>query len=387
MNRVIESERIPIKLWADGIDDNAMNQIVNLANLPFAFSHIAVMPDAHAGYGMPIGGVLATRDAIIPNAVGVDIGCGMCALRTSLKELDRDDLKRILSDIRMVIPVGFRHRKHAQNTDLMPQGYSLKNMPIACKEYDSALHQLGTLGGGNHFIEIQKGSDGYLWLMIHSGSRNIGKKVAEYYNLKAKNLSADLAHKIPQNYDLAYLPAEHELGKKYLNEMSFCLEFAKANRDFMMNKIKDVLKEYRQCSFDAYINIHHNYAILEEHFSKKVFVHRKGATAAWVGQFGIIPGSQGTSSYIVEGKGNVQSFCSCSHGAGRKMGRRQAQRELDLNYEINRLEDKGIMHSIRSRRDLDEATSAYKDIERVMAAQDDLVDVKVKLEPLAVIKG
>lgn len=387
MHRIVKSEKLPIKLWLDDIEDGAMAQVLNLANYPYAFSHVAIMPDAHCGYGMPIGGVLATKDVIIPNAVGVDIGCGMCAIRTSLTDISTEKLKAIMSDIRNVVPLGFKHHKKAQDINLMPQNYNIKKMFIARKEYESALHQIGTLGGGNHFIEMQKGSDGYIWIMVHSGSRNIGLKVANHYNIEAKNISSELKEKIPRQFDLACLPTKHEIGRAYMNEMNFCLEFAKANRDLIMTNIKKIFCDHSSCTFDSFINIHHNYAALEKHFSQEVFIHRKGATSARAGQLGIIPGSQGSTSYIVEGKGNPDSFCSCSHGAGRKMGRKQAKRILDLNHEINKLDKQGILHSIRTQNDLDEASSAYKDIDRVMEFQEDLVKIKIKLQPLAVIKG
>lgn len=385
--RILDSEAIPIKLWIDDVENKAMTQILNLANLPFAFSHIAVMPDAHCGYGMPIGGVLATDQIIIPNAVGVDIGCGICAVRTSLLELAPDTLKLIMKDIRRKIPLGFKHHSKAQNESLMPRGYNISSMPVVRREYKSALHQIGTLGGGNHFIEIQRDYDGHIWLMIHTGSRNIGKQVADFYNTLAKEMNKKYSIKIPREYDLAFLRFNTEEGQQYYKEMNYCLEFAKANRYRMMDEIMMVIREHASCSFDNIINIHHNYAVEEKHFGKDVLIHRKGATSAREGQLGIIPGSQGSSSYIVKGKGNADSFCSCSHGAGRRMGRKQAQRELDLREETSKLDNKGILHSIRTIRDLDEAVSAYKDIDKVISLQQDLVDVVVKLEPMAVIKG
>ena len=187
MEQVISSERLPIKLWLDDMEEGALQQAKNLANLPFAYKHIAIMPDSHQGYGMPIGGVLAAEDAIIPNAVGVDIGCGMCSLKTDWQQIDRDDLKSIMSVIRKTIPVGFNHHDEQQDEKWMPKPNG--NLEIVEQEYDSARSQVGTLGGGNHFIEIQKGSDGFIWIMIHSGSRNIGFTVAKHYNQKAKDLN------------------------------------------------------------------------------------------------------------------------------------------------------------------------------------------------------
>jgi tRNA-splicing ligase RtcB len=391
MKTIVTSEKKPIKLWLDDIEDGALSQAKNLANLPFVHKHIAVMPDAHLGYGMPIGGVMATMDIVIPNAVGVDIGCGMCAIQTSLQDISTKKLKHIMGLVRSSVPLGFKHHKKRQDKRLMPKtpdNIPVSDMPIVSSEYNNALTQLGTLGGGNHFIEIQKGNDGHIWIMIHSGSRNLGFKVANYYNKLAIQLNSKWGSSIPKNWQLAFLPLDSEAGRNYFYEMQYCVDFALANRKLMMERIKDAfLAVTPPVFFESFINIAHNYAAMETHYHKKVMVHRKGATRAEDGEIGIIPGSQGTPSYIVRGKGNDESFRSCSHGAGRRMGRKQAQRQLDLNYEQKRLNEQGIIHSIRSRRDLDEASSAYKDIDEVVDNQLDLVEVIVELRPLAVIKG
>ena len=229
--------------------------------------------------------------------------------------------------------------------------------------------------------------------MIHSGSRNLGKKVGDHYNKEAKKLNEKYFSSVPKEWDLAFLPLDSTVGKDYLIEMEYCVEFALANRKLMIERImesfSDTIPDVLFVAFDGntIINIAHNYARLENHFGHNVLVHRKGATSAKTGEIGIIPGSQGTSSYIVKGKGNPDSFMSCSHGAGRKMGRKAAQKNLNLDYEIKRLDDQGIIHSIRTEADLDEASGAYKDISKVMAEQADLVEVLVELKPLAVIKG
>ena len=343
MKKTIKTERQPIKLWLDDVEAGTMEQAKHLANLPFIHKHIAVMPDAHLGYGMPIGGVMATDDVVIPNAVGVDIGCGMCALQTSLTSSSTDKLKSIMALVRGSVPVGFKHHKKKQDKSLMPKtrgSVPISDLAIVSREYNNALTQLGTLGGGNHFIEIQKGSDGQIWIMIHSGSRNIGYKVANYYNKLAIKLNNQWGSKIPSKWQLAFLPVNSKTGTSYLLEMNFCLDFALANRKLMMERVKNAfLAVMAPVTFDLFINIAHNYAALESHFHKNVFVHRKGATRAREGELGIIPGSQGTPSYIVRGKGNRDSFESCSHGAGRKMGRKQAQRQLDLQAEQKRLND------------------------------------------------
>jgi tRNA-splicing ligase RtcB len=389
MQKVIVTEKLPIKLWLDDIDPGALEQARNLANFPFLFRHVAVMPDAHQGYGMPIGGVMATSEVVIPNAVGVDIGCGMCAVRTSLSSISTEQLKQVLTEIRRTVPLGFDHHKKKQDPRLMPKaGGLLEDLPVVAREYQAALTQLGTLGGGNHFIEIQKGDDGRIWLMIHSGSRNLGFKVANYYNHLAMELNRQSGSSIPTNWQLAFLPVSSAAAQAYLREMRYCVEFALANRRMMMERVKDALLAVAApVFFEPMINIAHNYAALEFHFDKHVLVHRKGATSAREGEIGIIPGSQGSPSYIVKGKGNPESFESCSHGAGRKMGRKQAQRQLDLTREKKRLDDQGILHAVRSTRDLDEAPGAYKEIDEVIDKQLDLVEVLVALRPLAVIKG
>jgi tRNA-splicing ligase RtcB len=409
--KLIETQKIPIRMWLEEIEDGAMEQIKHLADLPFAFSHIAIMPDSHQGYGMPIGGVLATKDVIIPNAVGVDIGCGMCAVKTSITEIDTETLKKIMGEIRKVIPVGFKKHEEEQAIELMPfstNGYSEVGefLPILRQEYSNARKSLGTLGGGNHFIEIQKGSDRHIWIMIHSGSRNLGKQVADFYNKVAIELNKKWFSAVPEEWELAFLPVDSEEGQAYIREMQYCVDFALANRKLMMDRIKKIFTDILGidngetgvgfCSWDGdskiefkeeMINIAHNYAKLENHLGHNVWIHRKGATLADKDTIGIIPGSQGTKSYIVKGKGNVLSFKSCSHGAGRKMGRNDAVKNLNLEDEIRKLDDQGIIHGIRHQNDLDEASGAYKPIDEVMRNQSDLVEILIELSPLAVIKG
>lgn len=384
MARKIESERIPIYIWAEGVDEETLKQTKNIANLPIAYHHVALMPDAHAGFGMPIGGVLAIEDSVIPNAVGVDIGCGMHALRTSLKDLPRSTLETIAAKIRSRIPLGFRHHKHPCSWEGFKEA---PDLPIVQQELDSARHQLGTLGGGNHFIELQKDPTGTLWIMVHSGSRNFGLKIAEEYHTKAKKYCSEHKLNLPDP-NLAYLPVDSRLGREYLKGMNFALRFARENRRKIMEDILAILDETAG-SFEVTdrIDIHHNYAAPEKHYGKEVIVHRKGATAAHKSLRGIIPGSQGTPSYIVEGLDNPLSFKSCSHGAGRRLGRNEARKKLDLQEEVRRLESLGVIHAVRKPKDLDEASGAYKDIHQVMDAQKDLVAVLLELHPLAVVKG
>ncbi|HUS86624.1 MAG TPA: RtcB family protein [Bacteroidales bacterium] len=384
----LTSERLPIKLWTDDIEPGALQQAKNLANLSFAVSHIAIMPDCHEGFGMPIGGVLATTKAVIPNAVGVDIGCGMCAVKTNMNELPKEILARIIKDIRRAIPLGFNHHKQMQDVRFMPDIEIIGN-GIVEREYDSARRQVGSLGGGNHFIEVQSGGDGHIWIMVHSGSRNIGLKVAEHYNRIAKRINEDNPIKGDRQRDLASLPLGSRHANEYMSEMQYCLDFAFSNRKLMMATIEGIFSDNIGQDYEGldFINIAHNYAAVEHHFGKEVILHRKGATSARKGEKGIIPGSQGTSSYIITGKGNPESFLSCSHGAGRIMGRNQAKKVLDLENERKKLDRKGIIHSLHSVRDLDEAPGAYKNINRVMELQADLVDIELELSPLAVVKG
>jgi tRNA-splicing ligase RtcB len=348
------------------------------------------MPDTHEGYGMPIGGVLATQGVIIPNAVGVDIGCGMCAVKTNIfaESVSKEHVKQILSGIRELVPLGFDHHKKQQDESLMPQGFNPEELHVVKNQYASALKQIGTLGGGNHFIELQRCNEGYLWIMAHSGSQYLVKQVAVYYKRKKKKLNERWFSSVPPKADLAFLPFKTDEGVQYYKEMRYCTEFAFSNRKLMMERIRQVVSSVLQSvEYEPVINIAHNYAAWEVHFGEKVVVHRKGATSAKEGETGIIPGSQGTKSYIVEGLGNPESFMSCSHGAGRALSRSAAIKTLDLEAEKQKLDELGIIHSIRSKSDLEEASSAYKDISQVMAFQSDLVEIKVELSPLAVIKG
>ncbi|MDO5674503.1 MAG: RtcB family protein [bacterium] len=392
MKRKVTTERLPILLWLDNLEDEAMEQARNLANLPFAFRHIAVMADAHVGYGMPIGGVLATEGTVIPNGVGVDIGCGMCAVQTDLQELSHEQLKDIHRTLQQVVPLGFKHHRRPKNAELMPPlpgRLDLADLPVVAAEFDSARRQLGTLGGGNHFMEIQQGSDGHIWLMVHSGSRNLGYQVAGSYNKLAIRLADKKAARIvPSKWQLDYLTLDSEEGERYVREMTYCVEFAKANRREMMRMMQEVVTDVGGGgNFGPAIDVAHNYAAMEQHFGREVCVHRKGAIRAGLDEHGIIPGSQGSSSYIVRGLGNADSFSSCSHGAGRVMGRKQAQRRLDLEEELRKLKRRNVVHGMRGRKDLDEAPGAYKDITEVMANQQDLVTIEVELQPLAVVKG
>ena len=381
----------PVKIWTDNVEESAMSQIENLTTLPFLFHHLAIMPDVHAGMGMPIGGVLACVDAVIPNAVGVDIGCGMCAVKTNwrVSDIPAEVLrKQIMRGIRKRIPLGMDHHKEAQDEKYLPQGHDIDALEIVKRRSQSILHEVGTLGGGNHFIELQKDEDDNLWVMIHSGSRNLGKQVGDHYNKLAAALNEQWHSVVSPDIRLPFLARGCKEFDMYWKEMQYCIDFALCNRKLMMERIEEVLADaLASIEFEPMINIAHNYAAWENHFGKNVIVHRKGATLAREGVVGIIPGSQGTASYIVEGLGNPDSFCSCSHGAGRVLSRTAAIKTLDMAEEVAQLEAKGIVHAIRSQSDMQEASGAYKDIETVIANEADLVKVKTRLLPVAVIKG
>ncbi len=381
----------PVKIWTDQVEASAMRQIENLTSLPFLFHHLAIMPDVHTGKGMPIGGVLACKDAVIPNAVGVDIGCGMCAVKTSWKvsELPMTVLrKEIMSGIRQRIPLGMDHHSEKQEEKYLPTDHDIDKMIVVKRRKESILREIGTQGGGNHFIELQKDEDDNLWIMIHSGSRNLGARVGAYYNELAGKLNAQWHSTVSPDLHLAFLPKGTREFGLYWTEMKYCVDFALCNRRLIMHRIEEVLADtLKGIEFEPLINIAHNYAAMEHHFGQEVIVHRKGATLAREGVTGIIPGSQGTASYIVEGLGNPESFCSCSHGAGRLLSRSAAIRTLNMAEEIARLESMSIVHAIRRQDDMQEASGAYKNIDEVIANELDLIRVKTRLVPIAVIKG
>lgn len=391
--------RVPIKSWCRDIEDQALEQAEDLACHPVIFHHVALMPDCHVGYGMPIGGVIASREAVIPNAVGVDIGCGMGAVRTSLTAADmtRPQLREIVTAVKDRVPCGEgRAHKKAPAWETLAAELDERTERgwYSAHVRDLAGRNLGTLGGGNHFIEIQAGDDEQVWLMIHSGSRHLGNVIARFHHQAAQALNRKWHVDLPSP-DLAFLPTDSDEGRAYIDDMNLALRYAKENRRLIMAHFMAALQTvFPEASFETPVNIHHNYAALENHFGANVWVHRKGATAARAGQTGIIPGSMGTPSYIVEGLGNPASFMSCSHGAGRVMGRKAASRILtpeacdqamggvvyDRWRKIRRGKDKGHY-------DLGEAPQAYKNIDTVMEAQEDLIKPLVKLQPLAVVKG
>lgn len=374
--------RIPIISWADEIDEKSLAQARDLTELPFAFHHIALMPDVHVGYGMPIGGVLAAENAIIPYGVGVDIGCGVKVIKTSLStdDMGKERLRMVLNQIQRNVPTGFEHHREKQESKALKK---IPDIEILQRELESAKKQIGTLGGGNHFIEIQKDQDNCIWAMVHCGSRNLGKKVADFYHKKA--LEFDQKNNLDYiNSELAWLPAGSDLGREYFEAMNFCLNFAHENREKIMDVVKDILGN--KVEFED--NIHHNYASAETHFGNDVVIHRKGAIQAKKGQNVVVPGSMGTRSYVGKGLGESDSFESCAHGAGRAMGRKEAKRKISAQEVIEEMQSKNIELFKAKKQDVaEEASAAYKDIDKVMEAQKDLVEITNILEPLGVVKG
>lgn len=381
--QIITGDHLPIKSWATDLDQETLNQARNMASLPFAENHVCLMPDAHAGYGMPIGGVMAAKDVIVPNAVGKDIGCGMTAV--CLKQpVDaiypyRD---KILKQIQKEIPTGFNWHKKPQEHPLFDRVPDIYILQI---EYNNIRRQLGTLGGGNHFIELQKDQNEMAWVMLHSGSRNIGSKVCDEYNRVAREKNV---YGIPDKWQLWGLSLDSPGGREYLEAMNFCLEFARANRQRMMEVILDIIKKYVDLPSDLTVyDIHHNYAAEEEIGGEKLMVHRKGAVKA-VGEGIIIPGSMGSPSYICVGRANPESFRSCSHGAGRAMGRNAAKRTFTVESVLQDMKNNDISLYKAKKGDVaEECRQAYKDIDVVMENQRDLVKPVVKLMPIGVVKG
>ena len=383
----IITERIPILVWGEAADGPTLDQARHLANLPFAARHVALMPDAHIGYGMPIGGVFAAEGQVVPHAVGLDIGCGVRAWRTNVPADQLLPVRdAILAEIQRAVPQGFRwHAKsQADRTGLFDE---IPDVPVLREQSQRAVLQIGTLGGGNHFIELQVDPGGVVWAMIHSGSRNVGKQMAEHYDRLAREENLHGLSDVPAEWGLAHLAVESAAGAEYLAVMDWCLRFAAENRRLMAEAVDAAIaRRFPGIEPDAALDVHHNYAAVESHFGARLVVHRKGAVRA-AGTV-IVPGSMGTSSYIGEGLANPESFESCSHGAGRAMGRKAAMRALSADRVLRELADGGVRLLTASKRDVaEEAPEAYKDIEAVMRWQRDLVEPRIRLTPIGVLKG
>lgn len=397
---------VPIKAYVNGVqlEQQALQQLRNLAELPFIHHHVAAMPDVHWGMGATVGSVIATKGAIIPAAVGVDIGCGMVAQRTNLTASDLpDDLGDLRSAIEAAIPHGRTNdggrgdrgawesapakveralaKLYPRLTDIV------KKHPQIERAADRAALHAGTLGGGNHFVEVCLDEEQRVWVMIHSGSRGIGNRIGTHFiELARKEMQRHFIN-LPDR-DLAYLVEGSELFDDYVEAVHWAQEYAKTNRDIMMSSAMSALKETLKdrevrCDCEA-VNCHHNYVQKERHFGADVLLTRKGAVSARTGELGIIPGSMGAKSFIVEGKGNRDSFCSCSHGAGRMMSRSEAKRRFSVEDHI------AATAGVECRKDagvLDETPGAYKDIDAVMEAQKDLVEIRHTLKQVLCVKG
>ena len=394
--------KFPVKVWTDEIDDNAIEQLENMAQMPFIHKHIAAMPDVHWGMGATIGSVIASKGAIIPAAVGVDLGCGMMAVQTSLTANDLpDNLHSLRCDIEEAIPHGRTDNGRANDVggwNELPVHISFRWAALAArydeiikkhpkaKGFNNANH-LGTLGTGNHFIEICLDENNAVWAMLHSGSRGAGNKIGSYFIQKAKEEMEryHITEYLPDK-DLSYLVEYTELFDDYCNAVMWAQDFAEENRKAMMESVLNVLhKHYGEFSTEATaINCHHNYISKENHYGSNVLVTRKGAIRAREGDMGIIPGSMGAKSFIVRGKGNKESFCSCSHGAGRKLGRKQAHRLYTAEDLAE--QTKGI-ECPKDESRVDEIPSAYKDIDKVMENQSDLVEIVHTLHQVVNVKG
>jgi len=395
MKQVIQEEGArPIKIWTDEVEASALTQLKNLSRLPFINSNgVACMPDVHAGIGSTVGTVIATEKAVIPAAVGVDIGCGMNAVRLSLKASDLpDNLKPLRDEIEKRVPLGVGGA-HDDSTDIGEvNGLLYKTVihPLYNGDYDKfhakAASQMGSLGSGNHFIEICIDENQDVWIMLHSGSRGIGNMIGTHYIAKAKRQMEQFFITLPDD-NLAYFPEDAEDFDDYMAAVGWAQNYALENRRRMMIQVIEAMRKEVPIEFtitQEAINCHHNYVEKEHHFGRNMWVTRKGAIRAREGDLGIIPGSMGQRSYIVRGKGDLQSYCSCSHGAGRVMSRAEAKRRFTLTDLIAQTE------GVECRKDegvIDEIPASYKDIDQVMANQTDLVEVMHTLKQVLCIKG
>lgn len=392
----IDGGHAPVHIWTPEIEESARRQLVNVSRLPIIHHHVAAMPDVHLGIGATVGSVIATRDAIIPAAVGVDIGCGMIAARTSLTSNDIDEitLRKVFNQISRDIPVGRRQheRDRALNTAAQPLAAGLlaiceKHPEVrkAFSDFNNWIYQLGTLGTGNHFIEVCIDEAGCVWVMLHSGSRGIGNRIGHYFIELAREDMLRLDANLPDD-DLAYLQEGTQHFDDYVEAVSWAQSYAQENRHQMMALALAALARHLppfEVTQEA-VNCHHNYVAREHHYGADVWVTRKGAIRAGQNELGIIPGSMGVKSYIVRGKGSPESFESCAHGAGRRMSRTQANKTFNKDDLVRQTEgvicrkDKGVV---------DEIPGAYKDIDQVMLNQTDLVEIVHTLKQVICVKG
>jgi tRNA-splicing ligase RtcB len=382
--------RVPIHSWATPLEGSALEQATNLSNLPFAIDHVALMPDAHAGYGMPIGGVLFADKAVVPYAIGVDIGCGVALVETDLTvETLAPDLGRTLAQIARDVPVGTSSQPTVVDREaaLREMGRELPDS-IKPEWFARAVNQLGTLGSGNHFLEVQRDEAGRVFVMLHSGSRSLGKTICDEFHKRAlaQNLAwhAQLPHR-----ELAYLPVDTDDFRGYWAAMEFALRFAEVNRSRMLDAVDAAFARHTKVGrMERVVDIHHNYAAWEHHAGVNGIVHRKGAVRARAGETVLIPGSMGTASYVGEGLGNAAAFETCQHGAGRAMSRTAARKSKTSKEVYDEMAELGVaLHSGDPKTVAEEAAFAYNDIESVMAASASLVKPVTRLTPLGVVKG
>lgn len=391
---VIDGARLPILSWAAEVEPEALRQARNLGNLEVAVHHAALMPDAHSGFGMPIGGVLFTEGAVVPYAIGVDIGCGVQLARTNLVWQDSftpEKLRNVLRQIQRDVPTGFSvHRQPPLTRERMLELMGL-DVPasIAPAWLERAMVSLGTLGGGNHFLEVQRDDDNQVSFMLHSGSRNLGKQICDVFARRALAVCNADGRELPDP-ELAYLRFdEDDDAQRYWDAMEFALRWAELNRRQMMDRVEAAFRKHASVHrFERLVDVHHNYAVPEEHVGVRGIVHRKGAVRAGAGDIVLIPGSMGTASYVAEGLGNPDAFETCQHGAGRVLGRNAAKRARTSAEVFAEMAAWGIeLISNEPRTAAEEAAFAYNDIESVMAQSADLVRPVTRLRPLGVVKG
>jgi Uncharacterized conserved protein len=404
-----ENTKYPVKVWLaeqTKLEANCLEQAYHLSRLPFLHKWVCLMPDTHAGKGMPIGGVIAAKDVIIPNAVGVDIGCGMDFIPTNIRMEDIQEIQTgngsliqaMIGSIMRAVPLNAERYREPQKSQVLDQA----KQEIGKYEKDTELlpliedgyYQVGSLGGGNHFIELQEDQDGYLCIMIHSGSRHLGKAVCDYFHTKARELNRMWYSEVKEEYRLAFLPVHSEEGQQYIHWMNLSMDYAFENRARMLDKTCAIVQELiekhtgQTVEFGEEINCHHNYAALENHYDANVWVHRKGATRVREGELAVIPGAMGSYSYVVEGKGNKESFCTSSHGAGRNYSRSGAMQAFSTEQVMVDLKEQGVILGKRKKNDVaEECRFAYKDIDEVMAQQLDMVTPIRKLKTAGVVKG
>lgn len=389
MPYTVEGAKLPIKMWTDPtkVEEEAKKQLRHVANLPFVLKHVAVMPDVHVGKGATIGTVAIMQDAIPPSMVGVDLGCGMVATSTNVSRKEIENFRpAIRLAIENAVPRG--HNEHSKVENHVVDWFTNRGFYKALLPDDlfhKARRQMGTLGSGNHFIELCYDQEDRIWVLLHSGSRHIGLQLANYYIRQAKEDMARFHYDLPDP-ELAYLTKDRPAFDDYMYDLRWAQDYAAENRSQMLTTVISQLSAIigRPVLTFTYVNCRHNYATYERHYDEDVIVVRKGAIRAGVDELGVVPGSMGAASYIVKGKGNAESFCSCAHGAGRRLGRAAAKKQYTVQDLV------ALTEGIECRKDagvLDEIPAAYKSIEQVMQDQTDLVEQVNVLRQVINVKG